>query len=74
MLSSFLCPYEPSFRNELIVTVKLFFSPVFHQEADESDAETVAEEKRLQSNFEDLIAAMEGYFGKTLGHLQESLL
>ena len=38
------------------------------------EAEIAVEEKRLQSSFEDLIAAMEGYFGKILGQIQDSLM
>lgn len=46
----------------------------FYQAAVSFENEINAEEKRLQASFEHLIVAMEGYFGKTLGHIQESLL
>jgi len=44
------------------------------KETDELEVVTASEEKGLQSNFEDLVTAMEAYFGKILGQIQESLV
>ena len=38
------------------------------------EANIVLEEKKLQTSFEDLLAAIEGYLGPILCQLQDSLL